>query len=73
MHWSSSWWHAGGMWLFWLAVFAIVALAIYFTVRALRKSEPPRESPKEILQKRYARGEMTREDYERALEDLRQL
>jgi putative membrane protein len=60
------------MWLFWLAVFVIVGLAIYFTVRALRRSEPPRESPREILDRRFARGEIDREEYERAIKDLRQ-
>lgn len=72
MHWSSSGWHAGGMWLFWLAVFVIVGLAIYFAVRALKKSEPPHESPKEILQKRFARGEIDKDEYERRMEDLKQ-
>lgn len=71
MHWNA-WWHAGGMWLFWLAVFAVVGIAIYFASRSLRRSEPPRESPREILQKRYARGEIERDEYERAMKDLRQ-
>lgn len=72
MHWNS-WWHAGGMWLFWLAVFVVIGLAIYFAVRSMKKKEPRHESPKEILQKRFARGEIERDEYERALKDLRQL
>ncbi len=71
MHWDT-WWHAGGMWLFWLVVFAVVSVAIVFAVRAMRKSEPPRESPQEILKKRFARGDIDRDEYERAMKDLRQ-
>jgi len=71
MHWNT-WWHAGGMWFFWLAVFGFVGLAIYLFLRAARKNEPPRETPQEIFQKRYARGEISREEYERAMKDLRQ-
>lgn len=71
MHWNS-WWHAGGMWFFWLVVFAAVSLAIVVAVRAMRRSEPPRESPEEILKGRFARGEIDREELERAMKDLRQ-
>jgi putative membrane protein len=60
------------MWLFWLAVFAIVGVAIYFGLRAMRKTEPPRETAQEILEKRFARGEIDREEFERAKKDLRQ-
>lgn len=60
------------MWFFWLAVFALVGAAIYLAVRSMRRAEPPRESPKEILQKRLARGEIDRDEYEQAIEDLRQ-
>lgn len=71
MHWSS-WWHAGGMWFSWLAVFVIVGVGIYFALRSMRKAEPPRESPKEILQKRFALGEIDKDEYERRMADLRQ-
>ena len=70
-HWDS-WWHAGGMWIFWFAVLAIVGAGIYLAVRAMKKTEPPRESPQEILQRRFASGEITRDEYERAMKDLRQ-
>lgn len=71
MHWNG-WWHAGGMWLFWLVVFVIVGLAIHFAVRSMKRSEPPHESAEEILKKRYARGELERDEYEKAMKDLRQ-
>ena len=71
MHWSS-WWHAGGMWIFWLAVFAFVGVGLYLARRSATKNDPPRESPQKILETRYARGEIDREEYERATKDLRQ-
>lgn len=71
MHWNT-WWHGGGMWLFWLVVFAVVSVAIILAVRSLRRSEPPRESPEEILKKRFARGDIDRAEYEEAMKDLRQ-
>ena len=71
MHWDS-WWHAGGMWLIWLVVIAVISVAIYLAARAMTRSEPPRESPEEILKKRFARGDIDREQYEQAMKDLRQ-
>jgi putative membrane protein len=35
-----------------------------------QRSAPPREDPLEILKQRYARGEITREEYETMREDL---
>ena len=49
--------------------------AVVFLIRWLavspRGQEAPRESAEEILKKRYARGEMDKEEYERKLEGLR--
>lgn len=70
MNWHG-WWHIGGMWLLWLAVLVIVGGLILFATRSLKRSEPSGESPEEILKKRYARGEIDREEYERAMKDLR--
>jgi putative membrane protein len=71
MHWHT-WWHAGGMWLFWFAVIAVVSLSICLAARSMRNAEPPRETPDEILKKRFARGEIGRDEYERAMRDLGQ-
>ena len=71
MHWNT-WWHSGGMWLFWFGVLAIVGVVIYLMMRSMKKAEPPRETPQELLKKRFARGEIEREEYERAMKDLRQ-
>lgn len=67
------WWMMfGGLWmvLFWVAIIA----AIIWGVRALgRRDEEPqvREDPLEIARRRYARGEITREEFEEIRAALR--
>jgi putative membrane protein len=49
-------------------------LVLYLIVGGLRRGEPPhempRETPLEILKKRYARGEISRGEYEQMRKDL---
>jgi putative membrane protein len=58
-----------GGWLMWLILVIVVAIAIYFIVQA-QKGGSIRETPLEILKKRYAKGEITKEDYDRMKRDL---
>lgn len=67
MHWNM-WWPMGGMWLFWLAVIAIGFLVLYYALG--RRSSAHTESPEEILRKRFARGEISRDEYRQTLKDL---
>jgi len=57
--------------LFWVAVI----IAIVYLVRYLSKNSAGHrnsgESVTDILKKRYARGEITKEDFERMKEELR--
>jgi putative membrane protein len=72
MHWDYGWgmgWMMGLWWLFWI-------LAIGAVVWALARSTGSRstgreESPEVILKRRYARGEMSREEYDQRLTDQR--
>jgi putative membrane protein len=64
-------WHAGGMWIFWIAVLLVVVLAIVWAARSSGPRSAPPESPEEILKKRYARGEIGREEYQERLDELR--
>lgn len=68
----------GGGWLVVLVMIVVVAaviVGIVFLVRGLGGSTSPqaglRESPQDILKRRYAAGEIDREEYEKALSDLR--
>ncbi len=71
MRWMHNWngWGMGYMWLLWLAIIvAVVALMVYVA----RRSQPPaRKSAEETLKERFARGEMSKEEYEERLKTLR--
>jgi putative membrane protein len=50
----------GGMWLFWL----ILLIVIVFLVKQFMAPSQPPESTLELLKKRYARGEINKEEFE---------
>jgi putative membrane protein len=58
----------GGMhtfwWIFWLILVIIFFYAVWSPQQRSRRSE--RESPRELLQRRLAKGEITPEAYEQA-------
>jgi putative membrane protein len=58
-----------GGWFMWLILVMVVAIAVYFIVQAQRGGSV-RETPLEILKKRYAKGEITKEQYDRMKQDL---
>jgi putative membrane protein len=69
--WGWNWPMAVVMGVFWL----LVIVGIIYAIGALsrvggRWSGPPGESPLDILDRRYARGEVTREQYQQMREDL---
>jgi len=63
----------GWMWLGWLIVLLLIAAVVWLVVSAAHRNggRPPEETPEQVLKRRYARGEIDRETYERTLEDLR--
>lgn len=62
----------GWMWLWWILIIAgTVALAWYLLSGARRGNPRGEESPVDILKRRYARGEIDAETYEKTLNDLR--
>jgi len=66
--WSMMHYGYGG-WLMWLILVILVVIVIYFFVRT-QKGGSVRETPLEILKKRYAKGEITKEEYDRMKRDL---
>ncbi len=59
------------MWVFWIAVF----VGIFFLVKSLAQQSRPGEQKVEldsleILKKRYARGEIGRDEFEQKKKDL---
>jgi putative membrane protein len=62
----------GGMFM-WIIFLIVVGLLIYFIVQAQKtKGQMPTqtESPLDILKKRYAKGEINKEDFDRMKHDL---
>ena len=64
MGWGMGW----GMWFIPL----LIILGVYFVIRnsSQNKISPNEETPLKILEKRYAKGEITREQYEEIKKDL---
>ena len=59
----------GGMFM-WIIFIGLIGLLIYLFVRSLKGSDRTVETPLEILKKRYARGEITKEDFDRMKKDI---
>jgi uncharacterized membrane protein len=55
-----------------LAVWALIVTALIFGIRRLRRQSPHEHvsTPLEILRARYARGELSRQDFESMRHDL---
>ena len=65
----------GGMWclIFWIVVAAIVVLLIVFAVRYLTAKGPAGKAEKsslEILKERYAKGEISKAEFDEMKRDL---
>lgn len=71
----------GGMWFGWIFWLIIIILVVWGVVSIVRNSQNRRsadhqklseslESPLEILKKRYARGEITKEEFEEMKKEL---
>lgn len=68
MHWDGyPFFHMGGIFMvvFWVVV-ALVVISLWKKMGSNRD-----ESAEEVLKKRYARGEISKEEFERMKEDLR--
>jgi len=61
-----------GMWIWWILALALILLAVWVISRTMSRSDGTgAESPEERLKRRYADGEIDREEYETRLKDLR--
>lgn len=60
-------WMWAGMLLFWALVIGGLVLLVVWLARGVRSTNPDRAGkPLDIIRERYARGELTREDYEQS-------
>jgi putative membrane protein len=64
-------WYGGG--LMWLIILALIGVGIYFLIQASKSKSSDNstmETPLDILKKRYARGEIDKEEFEQKKKDL---
>jgi putative membrane protein len=70
-HWGNHWWMWGGMGFFWvLVIVGIIVLIKWLSKTSQPGSIPGQETPLDILKKRYARGEINKEEFERIKKDI---
>ncbi|OHB68275.1 MAG: hypothetical protein A2Y77_02175 [Planctomycetes bacterium RBG_13_62_9] len=63
----------GGGVVMWLLLLVLVAVLVYVLVKGLGaggSGSTPRETPLDIVKKRYARGEITKEQFDEMKKDL---
>jgi len=61
----------GFMWIFWIAVIVGLVFLIKWIIQQSKPAEKKHaESPLEILKKRYAQGEIDKEEFEKRKRDL---
>lgn len=56
--------HFWGMHLFWWVIWIIILIWIFATPYSIPGERKAKDSPLDILQKRFAAGEITEEEYE---------
>ncbi len=61
----------GFTWIIWIVIIiAVILLAKGYLSPSKKESEPTGESPLDVLKKRYARGEISKEEFEEKKRDL---
>ena len=70
--WGWHWAMMGTMGLFWIVLIVALVLLIVWLVRQVSRpgGTPAADEPLAILKRRYARGELSREEFERMRQEL---
>jgi putative membrane protein len=74
MHWGTYGWGMGFGWLWMVLVWALIIGGVAYAVRILSRSSVSHnvnETPLGILKNRYARGELTKQEFEGQRKALR--
>lgn len=61
-----------GMMLFWVAIVAVVVVVVTHLTDSTRNRDTKSKTPRQILEERYAAGEMARDEFEEKKRDLAQ-
>ena len=73
MNWGTYGWGMGFGWIFMILFWALVIFGIVYIIQTiLRRAGQPgaEESPLDILKKRYAKGEISKEEFDRIKDDI---
>ncbi|SMG23032.1 putative membrane protein [Marivirga sericea] len=62
MHWFEG--HYGGMHIIWWVIWVIFMIWIFATPWDIPGQKTKKETPLDLLKKRYAKGEISKEEYE---------
>jgi putative membrane protein len=62
--------YGGFMWVFWIAVLVGLFFLVKWIVQQKPGDQKPEENALEVLKKRYARGEIDKEEFEQKKKDL---
>ncbi len=74
MHWGNYGWGMGLGWIYMIVFWAAVVTAVVYLIKLFeRKSESEvlHETPLDVVKRRFAQGEITKEEFERMKDDLR--
>lgn len=76
MHWGGDFGMGfGGSWIFMMLFWVLVILGVVYLVKILLSGASPggkrSESAQEVLKKRFAKGEISKEEFEEAMEILK--
>ena len=63
-------WGFGGMFMGWLFFVGLIGLVIYLFFRSPEQRSGSKETPLDILKKRYAKGEINKEEFDRIKKDI---
>ncbi len=71
MMWGNQGFMGGFMWIFWIAIIVgIIFLVKWIVMQSRPGGQQQGENSLEILKKRYARGEIDKDEYDRKKKDL---
>ena len=74
MHWGNYGWGMGFGWFFMIILSIVIILCVVFLVKLFTRRQEGKyqnEAPLDILKKRYAKGDITREEFEKMKSDLK--
>jgi putative membrane protein len=80
MHWGDYGWGMGfgwGMglgWLFFILFWVLIILGVVYFIKLISRGgrvKTEEETPLDILKRRYAKGEISKDEFERIKEDLK--